>query len=211
VELANVMQRAALPIETAAVSKKAEALPITWYDEPEAQARARPMLVHCSAGCGRTGTFCTVDTVIDMLKRQRMTKISKASKAAKSKPDAEGDLAMDEGVSPMGTRKMSFSDAIRSTSHRSTTETNHPASTGSSTTPPLDLSWVEDETVDLIQKTVEDFRTQRLSMVQSLRQFVLCYEAVLEWIWRMNEKTIQSSRAKRGRGRSGSLNVRREG
>ena len=32
---------------------------------------SRPVLVHCSAGCGRTGTFCTVDSVIEMLKRQR--------------------------------------------------------------------------------------------------------------------------------------------
>lgn len=28
-----------------------------------------PMLVHCSAGCGRTGTFCTVDSVLDAMKR----------------------------------------------------------------------------------------------------------------------------------------------
>ena len=36
--------------------------------------------------------------------------------------------------------------------------------------------------VDLITKTVEDFRTQRPSMVQNLSQFVLCYESVLEWL-----------------------------
>jgi protein-tyrosine phosphatase len=41
--------------------------------------------------------------------------------------------------------------------------------------------WVFRDDIDLIEKTVEDFRSQRLSMVQSLRQFVLCYESVLEW------------------------------
>jgi len=44
---------------------------------PENNANPRPMLVHCSAGCGRTGTFCTVDSVIDMLKRQRQHVMAK--------------------------------------------------------------------------------------------------------------------------------------
>ncbi|KAG9909204.1 hypothetical protein KCU94_g2720, partial [Aureobasidium melanogenum] len=43
-------------------------------------------------------------------------------------------------------------------------------------------TWVDDETQDLIEKTVEEFRKQRISMVQSLRQFVLCYESVMEWL-----------------------------
>ncbi|KAJ6140464.1 hypothetical protein N7470_010260 [Penicillium chermesinum] len=84
----------------------------------------RPILVHCSAGCGRTGTFCTVDSVLDMLKRQRA-------------PDAQ--------------------------------TTSSP-------------EWVDDPNIDLITKTVEDFRTQRPSMVQNLNQFVLCYESILEWL-----------------------------
>ena len=43
-------------------------------------------------------------------------------------------------------------------------------------------SWVDRDDIDLIEKTVEDFRMQRLSMVQSLRQFVLCYESIMEWL-----------------------------
>ncbi|KAJ5480976.1 hypothetical protein N7539_006870 [Penicillium diatomitis] len=85
--------------------------------EPEGQ---RPILVHCSAGCGRTGTFCTVDSVLDIMKRQRQS----------------------------GSQKQALTDS----------------------------------SLDLIVKTVEDFRTQRPSMVQNLSQFVLCYESVLEWL-----------------------------
>lgn len=95
----------------------------------------RPVLVHCSAGCGRSGTFCTVDSVIDMLKRQRL------SGTATSK------------------RRMSGT--------------------------PMDIDedeWVGRNDLDLIEKTVEDFRHQRISMVQSLRQYVLCYESIMEWI-----------------------------
>jgi protein-tyrosine phosphatase len=94
----------------------------------------RPVLVHCSAGCGRTGTFCTVDSVIDMLKRQRQAHNARQGMAA-DPLDNSGDS-----------------------------------------------SWLNRDDYDLIEKTVEDFRVQRLSMVQSLRQFVLCYESILEWL-----------------------------
>lgn len=96
----------------------------------------RPMLVHCSAGCGRTGTFCTVDTVIDLLGQQR--------------------------VAQMKCRQMD----------------NHEKDMGGSG---MD-KWLQRDDEDLIERTVEEFRLQRLSMVQSLRQFVLCYESVLEWL-----------------------------
>lgn len=59
--------------------------------------------------------------------------------------------------------------------------------------------WIFDQDADLIEKTVEDFRGQRLSMVQSLRQYVLCYETVLEWIAQQHFRT-----SKTGRDRSGS-------
>jgi protein tyrosine phosphatase len=100
---------------------------------PQAAAeRRRKWVVHCSAGCGRTGTFCTIDSVIEMLKRQKTIRRTQAHEDA-MEIDSEDD-------------------------------------------------WLRRDDVDLIAKTVEDFRLQRLSMVQNLRQFVLCYEAVLQWV-----------------------------
>ncbi|KAF2204798.1 tyrosine-protein phosphatase non-receptor type 6 [Delitschia confertaspora ATCC 74209] len=105
----------------------------------------RPVLVHCSAGCGRTGTFCTVDSVIDMLKRQRQ-----ARNTARRGSSVDADVLSNNPF---------FKDPN-----------------------PVEGSWVDKDDNDLIEKTVEDFRLQRLSMVQSLRQFVLCYESILEWL-----------------------------
>lgn len=48
--------------------------------------------------------------------------------------------------------------------------------------------WLESDSYDLIEQTVEEFRLQRLSAVQSLRQFVLCYESVLEWLAGQGDK-----------------------
>ncbi|KAI8087386.1 protein-tyrosine phosphatase-like protein [Thamnidium elegans] len=76
-----------------------------------------PMIVHCSAGCGRTGAFCTIDTLISRLKDKHY-------------------LTPEEQMGEL----------------------------------------------DLLFQTVAKFREQRVSMVQTLRQYVFCYEAILWWM-----------------------------
>lgn len=185
VELANVMQRSALPVDARAVTASVTAehpSTMSWSDEPESEARARPLLVHCSAGCGRTGAFCTVDSVIDMLKRQRL-----ASLARRVRKDTDGDVTMgDRATSP---KKAKHGDSPEELSG------NFKG---------VDAGWVGETGLDLIEATVEDFRKQRLSMVQSLRQFVLCYESITEWVWRLQDRNNTGANT-RGRLRSGSL------
>jgi protein-tyrosine phosphatase len=159
-------------------------------------------VVHGSAGCGRTGTFCAVDSVIDMLKRQRA-----AAGPSDAGHDAQGDVVM-AGASAIVTSPLSggfvaspvaaapvsgsfFASPLSATARRASNSSvgsavacGRPAEQSA----PLDVSWLDDASLDLIQQTVEDFRRQRISMVQSLRQFVLCYETVTEWAWRARER-----------------------
>jgi protein-tyrosine phosphatase len=159
--------------------------------EPES-AESRPVLVHCSAGCGRTGTFCTVSSVIDMLKRQRISRLGSVVGETPATPSRSHTSAMDtSGNTPAkqpgnkitsgGQNQSSggkdFFDSFSSLSKNETDSKNSDASYDT-----VDGSWVNRDDVDLIEKTVEDFRHQRLSMVQSLRQFVLCYESIMEWL-----------------------------
>lgn len=74
------------------------------------------LLVHCSAGCGRTGCFITLDMVLDCFENP--------------------------------------------------------------TSDSLD-AWGE---VDLVYKSVQFQRQQRVSMVQNLEQFIYCYESVLNYV-----------------------------
>jgi protein-tyrosine phosphatase len=99
----------------------------------------RPIIVHCSAGCGRTGTYCTIDSVIDMLKRQKL--------AREERDEDRMDIDSE--------------------------------------------NWIKRDDEDLVAKAVEDFRHQRLSMVQNLRQFVLCYESILQWVVSQQRENIR--------------------
>lgn len=195
--------------------------PYATYDAPESGEHVRPMLVHCSAGCGRTGAFCTVDSVIDMLKRQRQRAAQRAHKRIGERGrswrsqqtddkarikrqavarDSEGDVSMSDGIAPFAPmdesiRRLSTDSGSRSEPDHSSDETD------------IDTSWLDDDNIDLIARTVEDFRGQRLSMVQSLRQFVLCYETVIEWLAQAQDRGDKAATVAKGRVRSGSMRV----
>ncbi|RVD85281.1 uncharacterized protein DFL_003607 [Arthrobotrys flagrans] len=110
----------------------------------------RPILVHCSAGCGRTGTFCATDSVIDTLRRQREYVRASGGRYPHNGVDHEGDSPMRYGF-----------------------DNND-----------FQGQWINDDRVDLIERAVENLRDQRISMVQTLRQYVLCYETIAEWLVR---------------------------
>jgi len=141
----------------------------------------RPVIVHCSAGCGRTGTFCTVDSVIDMLKRQRKEGVLNVNHKRNTRQPTPMEV-------DSGSRLNSFAAVATNSS------ATIPFPAFVSTAPSDEVKsdeWLNRDDIDLIEKVVEDFRLQRLSMVQSLRQFVLCYESVLEWL--VEQPTTQSA------------------
>ena len=104
------------PIGTLELVKLADQIQSEWE-----QRKAGPMIVHCSAGCGRAGAFCAIDTVIHRLRS------SSSCLERLCESERLGEL-------------------------------------------------------DMMYQTVAKFREQRVSMVQTLRQFVFCYEAILWWI-----------------------------
>ncbi|RUS23773.1 protein-tyrosine phosphatase-like protein [Jimgerdemannia flammicorona] len=104
--------------------------------EPTKAARETevgPMIVHCSAGCGRSGAFCTIDTVM-----RKMAGLDRLDIAPTDSDDSDEEENKKRALEAEGV-------------------------------------------ADVLYDTVERFREQRVSMVQTLRQYVFCYEAVMWW------------------------------
>lgn len=174
-------------------------------DRAERREEVRPIAVHCSAGCGRTGTFCTVDSVVDLLRKQRAYKERKEREAkADRRKDLRERTPMDvDSPASAGLRKsfdlgrMSVDGGGERTPFFAAADGATPVMTPKTPKPAAaaaaadggENDWIDHEDIDLVEKVVEEFRMQRLSMVQSLRQFVLCYESVMEWLAGQMPKT----------------------
>jgi protein-tyrosine phosphatase len=114
-----------------------------------------------------------------MLKRQKQTRNARES----TPMDVDNKSPSQKGRDDSRAMSMSMSMDEMSMSRRSSSsESEQDAEVVAG-------EWVDKEDMDLIEKTVEDFRLQRLSMVQSLRQFVLCYESVLEYLAEQHPKS----------------------
>jgi protein tyrosine phosphatase len=108
------------------------------------------MVVHCSAGIGRTGTFCTADTIFHHL-----------ASAASSSSSIKDTLA---SISKISATSTSFTDS---------------SSDPGASVEPLVNDYLRLPSNDLIAHTVNKFRKQRAGFVQTSAQYHLLYEIVL--------------------------------
>ncbi|KAF8937908.1 hypothetical protein BGZ47_008821 [Haplosporangium gracile] len=146
-------------------------------NEHNVPASAGPMIVHCSAGCGRTGAFCVIDSILTELHEHPEVVLQRSGSAA-----AAGKRL---SLSTRPSLEFSRSGNDRVMNAMTSSRSPLPGSSGlaggsgggavAGTGPGLA---VDDPMADIVYASVSTFREQRISMVQTLRQYVFCYEAI---------------------------------
>ncbi|KAF9285007.1 hypothetical protein BGZ68_004213 [Mortierella alpina] len=133
---------------------------------------AGPMIVHCSAGCGRTGAFCVIDSILTELRESPATVLQPGT--GNERPTLS--LATKPSLEFFGSGNERVANAMAASGSRPT-GSGLAGATGSSSSS-SSLSASEDPMADVVFASVSVLREQRISMVQTLRQYVFCYEAI---------------------------------
>jgi len=139
-----------------------------------------PIIIHCSAGVGRTGAFCTIYThvqrILHYVERQEDKLSSQGSPVKKSRDEGTGSSI--ETLQNSGTvlkNNLTGSQRI----HR---EDSCSCNSPSSVSPLEESSYINDEqplTFNIFE-TVLSLRKCRSGMVQNLDQYMFCYKAIID-------------------------------